>query len=120
MKMHLPQALLLSLGLLGWVPAAAQVGDAVSEDVIPPTVVDARAGRTPVTHGGRIGQRQTREDAAREAGVEPMARINNRIANRIQARRRARIDPSYDPQADAASPFAIAEEQTRKGSSTPR
>ncbi|WP_308815767.1 hypothetical protein [Sphingomonas sp. GV3] len=42
-----------------------------------------------------------------------MARIDNRIQNRVQSRIRNRIDRFYNPQADAASPFAVADEQTR-------
>jgi hypothetical protein len=42
-----------------------------------------------------------------------MARIASRINNRVQNRIHNRIDRSYDPQANATSPFAVAEDQTR-------
>lgn len=59
------------------------------------------------------GQRQTREQIAQDAGIEPMARINGRIQNRVQSRIRNRIDRYYNPQANAASPFQVAGEQAR-------
>ncbi len=65
---------------------------------------------------GQVGQRQTRDTAAQQAGIKPMARIVSRIPNRVQNRIRNRIDPSYDPQANAASPFLTAEDQARLAS----
>ncbi|MBB5712767.1 hypothetical protein [Sphingomonas xinjiangensis] len=59
------------------------------------------------------GQRQTREQVAQDAGIEPMGRIGRRIQNRVQTRIRNRVDRYYDPQANAASPFAVAGEQAR-------
>lgn len=85
------------------VPAAAQ-------EVRPSTVAEAPAGE--------VGQRQTREDAA--PNVEPMGRIANRIQNRLQNRVRNRIDRNYDPQANATSPFRVADEQTRRAGRDPR
>lgn len=61
----------------------------------------------------QVGQRQTREQIARDAGIEPMARINARIQNRVQSRIRNRIDRDYNPQANAVSPFAVAGDQLR-------
>ncbi|HTG39500.1 hypothetical protein [Sphingomonas sp.] len=78
-----------------------------------PSVVDLQVGRTGNTSAGQIGRRQTRTQAAREVGAQPMARINNRIPNRIQSRLRNRIDRNYDPQANAVSPFIAAEERTQ-------
>jgi hypothetical protein len=62
---------------------------------------------------GQVGQRQSRDDVTREAGLAPMGRVNARIANRVQSRIRNRIDRFYSPQANAASPFAVAGEQAR-------
>lgn len=69
--------------------------------------------QVPDTAAGRISQRQDRNATARQAGVKPLARIDTRVANRVQSRLRNRIDPNYDPQANAASPFNVAEEQAR-------
>lgn len=76
-----------------------------------PSTVDSGVGRTAVTGSGRIGQRQTREEAA--PNMEPLSRIQNRIANRVQSRIRNRIDPYYDPQANTTSPFEVAGDQSR-------
>ena len=70
-------------------------------------------GRTAQSTAGQVGQRQTRDTAAQQAGIQPMARISNRIQNRVQNRVRNRIDRYYDPRANAADPFAVAEDQTR-------
>lgn len=66
------------------------------------------------------GQRQTRDQAAQDAGIEPMGRITNRIQNRVQTRIRNRIDRYYDPQVNATSPFVVAEDQARNLSRRPR
>lgn len=70
-------------------------------------------GQAATSAAGQTGQRQTREEVAAEAGIEPMGRINSRIQNRVQSRIRNRIDRYYDPQANAASPFAVAGDQAR-------
>lgn len=93
--------------------AAGQVRESVGADDIPPVVVDEQVGRAPEVGGNMLGQRQTRADVARKTGIEPMARIDNRIANRVQSRLRNRIDRNYDPQANATSPFIIAQERTQ-------
>jgi hypothetical protein len=67
-------------------------------------------GRTADSSVGEVGKRITRDDAV---GIAPMGRIAPRIQNRIQSRIRNRIDRNYDPQANARTPFAIAEEQSR-------
>ena len=72
-----------------------------------------QAGRTARSSVGQVGQRQTRDTAAAEAGIKPMARIQNRIQNRVQNRIRNRIDRNYDPQANATDPFVVAEDQAR-------
>ncbi len=43
----------------------------------------------------------------------PMQRIASRIQNRVESRIRNRIDRNYDPQANARTPFAAAEQETR-------
>ncbi|MGN7161597.1 hypothetical protein [Sphingomonas sp. SAFR-052] len=74
---------------------------------------ETRPGETARSAAGQAGQRQTREEVAAEAGIEPMGRINGRIQNRVQSRIRNRIDRYYDPHANATSPFAIAGDQAR-------
>lgn len=74
---------------------------------------ETRQGGTARSAAGQAGQRQTREQIAQDAGIEPMARINGRIQNRVQSRIRNRIDRYYSPQANAASPFEVAGEQAR-------
>lgn len=70
-------------------------------------------GRTARSSVGQVGQRQTRDTAAEQAGIKPMARIASRIQNRVQNRIRNRIDRNYDPQAGATDPFVVAEDQAR-------
>jgi hypothetical protein len=102
-------AIALALCFLS-VPASAQNRE-------PPTVPSIedmqleQAGRTATTSAGEVGQRQTREDVSTE--VAPMSRISNRIENRVQNRLRNRIDRAYDPQANATTPFAVANEAAR-------
>jgi hypothetical protein len=72
-----------------------------------------QVGRTAQSMAGQIGQRQTRDTAATQAGIKPMARIASRIQNRVQNRIRNRIDSNYDPQANATDPFVVAGDQAR-------
>lgn len=110
MRSSLP--VLLTFVMLTGTPSAAQVRDPTPEiDRPTPPPIDDTWVRAPQTNTGKIGQRQTREDAARVTGTEPMARINNRINNRVQARLRNRIDRNYDPVGDARSAFVTAEDQ---------
>lgn len=84
--------------VLAAVPAAGQVGQVADPRVDggpPPAALDTSTTVTPTTAAGRVGERQTRDDTAREAGIEPMARINNRIDNRIRSRLRTRLDRNY-------------------------
>lgn len=60
---------------------------------------------------GELGQRQTRDEAA--PNIEPLGRISNRVQNRVQNRIRNRIDRYYSPQANAASPFEVANDRAR-------
>lgn len=112
MRSILPLALLLCA-----IPAAAQ--DRYQDDgqgqpaPIQQTLPETRQGETARSAAGQTGQRQTREQIAQDAGIEPMARINGRIQNRVQSRIRNRIDRYYDPQANAASPFMVAGDQAR-------
>lgn len=116
----LPVVLLAYLMLVAAPPVMAQVRDSAPETDRPaPPAVDNTWVRAPQSNAGRIGQRQTREDAARVTGIKPMARINNRINNRVQARLRNRIDRNYDPSPDARSAFSAAEDQIN-ASSQPR
>lgn len=88
-------------------PAFAQTADGT------PTIVDPRTVRAADSSAGAVGQRQTRDDVTRKAGIQPMARLNNRVANRVQNRLRNRIDRTYDLQANTTSPFRAADEQSR-------
>lgn len=81
---------------------------------------DVGRGETARSTVGQVGQRQTREQLAQDAGIEPMARINSRVQNRVQSRIRNRIDRYYDPQANATSPFDIAGDQARTAGRSPR
>jgi hypothetical protein len=110
------------LSLLVASPALAQVGSSPptssseAEDEQPivqqqPRIAPPRAGRVAGSSVGEVGQRQGREQAA--TGIDPMARIASRVQNRVQSRIRNRIDRNYDPQANATSPFAIAEDEVR-------
>lgn len=68
-------------------------------------------GRIAPSAVGEVGRRQNRQQDFQQ--IEPLARIDSRVRNRVQSRLRTRIDRNYDPQANATSPFAVAEEQTR-------
>lgn len=81
--------------------------------VVQQTIPNARQGETARSTVGQTGQRQTRDQLAADAGIEPMARINSRVQNRVQSRIRNRIDRYYDPQANAVSPFVVAGDQAR-------
>jgi hypothetical protein len=80
--------------------AAAQEADTVAQSTV-----------------GRAGQRQARSQPTISA--QPMERINSRIRNRVQSRVRNRLDRFYSPQANTASPFEIAGEQTRTSGRPP-
>ncbi|WP_235530448.1 hypothetical protein [Sphingomonas sp. Leaf62] len=108
---------ILCLLLLTAAPAMAQ--DRYQDDTLDQAgplqqpLPQTRQGETTRSAAGQTGQRQTREEVAAEAGIEPMGRINGRIQNRVQSRIRNRIDRYYDPQANATSPFAVADDQAR-------
>ncbi len=117
---------LIGLGVaLAGAPASAQVrstpATADTQDDEQPIVQQQQqtppqtnqAGRTAQSSAGQVGQRQTRDTAAAQAGIKPMARIASRIQNRVQNRLRTRIDRNYDPQANTTDPFAVAEDQAR-------
>jgi hypothetical protein len=81
--------------------------------LLPSPMIETRQGDTAGSSVGRAGQRQSREEAAQLIGIKPMGRISGRIENRVQSRIRNRIDRYYDPQANATSPFAVADDQVR-------
>lgn len=70
-----------------------------------------RTARTADTDIGEVGQRQTMRDGP--AMQDPLDRIASRINNRVENRIRNRIDRNYDPTANATSPYAVADSQTR-------
>lgn len=92
---------------------AVQDGDQEQIALVQRSLPEIRQGETARSVAGQIGQRQNRELLSQDASIEPMARINRRIQNRVQSRIRNRIDRYYDPQANAASPFEVAGDQTR-------
>lgn len=107
---------LAALLLMIAAPAMAQRTSPEAEADRPQPPAPARApeterGEVAQSAVGQAGQRQTREDIAKDA--RPMARIDSRIQNRVHSRIRNRIDRYYDPQANAASPFEVAGEQAR-------
>lgn len=117
----MPRAMLTLAMLCAAFPAAAQVRGDVDTDPTAPTAssVDTQVGRTATISGGQVGQRQSREEMAPNAA--PLGRIQNRVANRVQNRIRSRIDRHYDPQANATSPFEVADDRARTaGQRTPR
>lgn len=111
--------------MLSAAPAAAQVqavppSSTATDEDNEQSIVPQQQQRTLLENNqaGRIarswvGQRQTRESAAAEAGIKPMARIASRIQSRVQNRIRSRIDRNYDPQANTTDPFATAGDQAR-------
>ncbi|MBB3880146.1 hypothetical protein [Sphingomonas pseudosanguinis] len=107
------KSLLFLIGLA--TPAAAQDRYQEPDQIqqAPQSLPETRQGETARSTVGQTGQRQTREIISQDAGIEPMARINNRIQNRVQSRIRNRIDPYYDPQANSTSPFRVAGDQVR-------
>lgn len=113
MIIRMMRALLLGLIVAAPISAHGQERNSIPDSDSSPTAIIGPVTRPPDTSAGRIGQRQTREDAASKTGIQPMARLNNRIANRIQSRLRNRIDESYDPQSNSTLSFEVAEEQMR-------
>jgi hypothetical protein len=71
----------------------------------------SQSARTADTGIGEVGQRQTARDGP--AMQDPLDRIASRIHNRVENRVRNRIDRNYDPTANATSPYAVADSQTR-------
>ncbi len=106
----------VSLALVSAMPVFAQATDQQDMPLQPlpsqtPTTSLSSTGRVARSVVGVVGQRQERGQET--ANIQPMARIASRIQNRVQNRIQNRIDRSYDPQANAASPFAVAEDQVR-------
>lgn len=104
------------LALVSAMPVVAQVNDQQDMPLQPlpsqaSTTSSSGAGRVAGSVVGVVGQRQARGEGT--AYIQPMARIASRIQNRVQNRIHNRIDRSYDPQSNAASPFAVAEDQVR-------
>lgn len=69
------------------------------------------AGRVPTSSVGQVGQRGDPGQPMKNVGP-----IESRIQNRVQSRIRNRIDRFYNPQANAASPFDAASDQTKNSS----
>ncbi len=94
----------VSAALLASTPLAAQ--QAPQTEAPPPPVIDTAVRQAPVTDAGQIGQRQTRADVAKGAGIQPMARINNRLSTRIETRFRNRLDRNYSERPRLGGPTA--------------
>lgn len=71
----------------------------------------AELGDLPTSVVGKAGQRLGGSTAS--AAPSPFNRIDTRVHNRVQSRISNRIDQNYDPQANAADPFALAEDTAR-------
>jgi hypothetical protein len=97
--------LLAALFAAQLVPAQAQAQDPI-------------LGRVSKSTAGVAGQRQSAANA--QALSRPLARVTSRVPNRIELRLRSRIDSNYDPQANARSPFALAEQRSRAVGRPPR
>jgi hypothetical protein len=108
--------LLSSLCLLAATPAVGQIADRPERS--PATTAPIQGGHVADSTVGRVGQRQTRQEAA--PNVQPLARVSGRINNRVQSRIRNRIDRNYNPQANATSPFEVAADRARTGRSPRR
>lgn len=104
---------LAALLLVGAIPVSAQPPEKrAPADEEPAMLPDpAPIARTADVGSGQVGQRQTRETAVPDA--MPLDRLSTRVTNRVQNRIRNRIDRYYDPQANATSPFQVAQDQAR-------
>ncbi len=83
--------------------AMAQDRDSGAQIDVQPVIIDTEVARTATINGNRIGERQSRDTAAQEAGVKPMARLNNRITGRIPSRLQTRLDRNFVGQATPPS-----------------
>lgn len=101
LKMVWRQAYSLSVLMVVAVPSNAQVN----------TIRMSAPRQLPLTSGVVVGQRQTTSTTV--PATIPGSRTNNRINSRVQSRIRNRIDRNYDPQANALSPFNVADDQIR-------
>lgn len=122
MRHQTARGMTILLGLILASPAMAQDvrrDDATSLEQSP-QLPETPPGQTATSSVGQTGQRQTREQVAQEAGIEPMARIGGRIQSRAETRIRNRIDRNYAPQPSAASPFIVSGEQARVPAGIPR
>ena len=93
-------SLLLALCLSAPAMAQDRYSDDTQDQAAPvqqQPLPETRQDETARSAAGQAGQRQTREEVATEAGIEPMGRINGRVQNRVQSRIRNRIDRYYDP-----------------------
>lgn len=120
-KQQVKPAAIAALAILAATPAFAQSdprGRTAEEEQQQPPQQQLRppdrptqSGRTADTSVGQVGQRQGW--ATTTVVRNPMQRIASRIQNRVESRIRNRIDRNYDPQANARTPFAAAEQETR-------
>jgi hypothetical protein len=110
-----PLVALLGLILAGtFLPMSGRAA-ANAQDLVSPTA--QIHAETPAVQGaGRVGQRQTRWDAARIGA--PMTRIASRLQNRVDNRVHTRIDRGYQGLKHLESSFEKATEQTRVGDKT--
>lgn len=107
-----------SLIALSSATAEAYNGQAEDQSAPPSAAIDRQVGQTVITSNGQVGQRQTRAQITPNAA--PLDRIQSRITSRVQNRLRNRVDRYYDPQANAASSFDAADQQTQRNGLTRR
>lgn len=102
----------ITLCLFASLPCSAQTGTSSSASArLPAPAVAMASGHISESAVGKVGQRQTRYQAAE--GIAPTARIASRIQNRVQSRIRSRLDRDYYPQSNATSSFVVAEDTAR-------
>lgn len=111
---------LIPFCLLALSPAAAEEYNGQAEVQAPPlsASVGRQVGQTVTTTNGQVGQRQTRAQVTPNAA--PLDRIQSRITSRVQNRLRNRVDRYYNPQANAASSFDAAGQETKAAGSARR
>lgn len=109
--MHFVAFLIAPLAMLSW---SAQDSQTDSDAAAPqPTII---LPAEPVT----AGQRQSSDQAAREAGITPVARVASRIENRVQSRINNRLARGSRPAANTTEAFVGGGEQVRRAGRSSR
>lgn len=112
---------LIALAILVSAPCFAQDSGALDQSEPDQASYEPPQNDLPQSAAGQAGLRQTRDQLARDAGLQPLARIDSRVRNRLQSRIQNRIDPAYNAPANATSVIEVADEQARiAGQAPPR